>query len=305
MADSLLIMLTFLAAAAGLTAIGMFVRDLVAQPADRPKLVLRPPTPKPDKAELETIDGQLSSWLHRVAVEGRLSFGPVSVALIIFLAGFTLAALLYVWREDNIAALFGLLIGAGLAIVGFEIYRSRQVNAVLQQLPSVIDQLARAVKAGESLDQALVVVSDKLKEPLGPELRQVCRQVQMGLPVPTALQSLHNRIPLLDIQMLVSTLSVHREVGGNLVVTLERMAQMLRQRLSFRRQVQATTAAGRFAAMFLVLVTPMVFLYFYFFRNQAIMPVFEDAVGLAMLTVVLVLEVIGLAWVWSVIRLKY
>ena len=276
-----------------------------AKPAERPRLLLRPPQYNPDKRELESVDGRLSWWLHRVVLEGRLPFNSLTLALIIVLAGITLAALLYVWREDNIAAIFGLIIGSGGAAAAFQIYRVRRVNEVLQQLPSVIDQIARAVKAGESLDQALVVVSDKLKAPLGPELRQVCRQVQMGLPVSAALQSMHSRVPLLDVQILVSTLSVHREVGGNLVETLERMAAMLRSRLSFRRQVQATTAAGRFAALFLVLVTPVVFLYFYFFRNQSIMPVFDDTVGLAMLAVTGVLEVVGVGWVLSVIRLKY
>lgn len=305
MSDSLLIMLTFLAAAAGVSAIGLVVRDMLAKPPERPRLLLRPPQYNPDKRELESVDGRLSWWLHRVVLEGRLPFNSLSLAMIIVLAGITLAALLYVWREDNIAAIFGVIIGSGGAAAAFQIYRVRRVNEVLQQLPSVIDQIARAVKAGESLDQALVVVSDKLKAPLGPELRQVCRQVQMGLPVSAALQSMHSRIPLLDVQILVSTLSVHREVGGNLVETLERMAAMLRSRLSFRRQVQATTAAGRFAALFLVLVTPVVFLYFYFFRNQSIMPVFDDTVGLAMLAVTGVLEVIGVGWVLSVIRLKY
>lgn len=306
MPDSLLILTTFLAAATGLAAIGLFVRDLLSpEPANRPRLGVRDPIYRPQKDELQSVDGQLNWWLYRVALEGRLPFSALSVGMLIALAGIALGALLYVWREDYIAAIMGVLIGSSGATLAFEIYRGRRVNEVLNQLPGVIDQIARAVRAGESLDQALVVVSDKLKSPLGPELRQVCRQVQLGLPVPTALQSLHQRVPLLDIQMLVSALSVHRDVGGNLVETLERMADMLRSRLSFRRQVQATTAAGRFAAMFLVLVTPLVFLYFYFFRTASIMQVFDDTIGLAMLAVVGLLELIGLVWVWSVIRLKY
>lgn len=305
MDNTLLPLLSFLAVAVGITAIGLMLRDLFAPAVPKPHLRFLDPQEQLPPPERRSIDQWLTWWLNRAVLEGRLPFNALSAALLIVVAGVALSMLLYVWNEDFIAAIAGLVIGVATAALVLEWYRWRRVNEVTQQLPGVIDQIARAVRAGESLDQALAVVAAGLKEPLGPELRAVCKQLQMGLSVPAALQSLYQRLPLVDVQILVSTLSVYRDVGGNLASNLEKMAAMLRDRVHFRRQVRANTAAGRFAALFLVLVTPSVFLYFYFFRNSSIMPVFSDSVGLVMLGVAALLEVFGLIWVWSVIRLKY
>ena len=70
----------------------------------------------------------------------------------------------------------------------------------------------------------------------------------MGLGLPAVMRSLTRRVPLYDVRILATTLIVHRQMGGNVVSVLERLAQVIRERLNYRRQLRATTAAGRMSA---------------------------------------------------------
>ena len=76
-------------------------------------------------------------------------------------------------------------------------------------------------------------------------------------------------------------------------------------RLNARRQLRATTAAGRMSAAFVALVTPGVFLYFVFFRPEYSAEMLESTLGQTMLLVAALLEIIGLIWMARLLRSPY
>jgi tight adherence protein B len=107
------------------------------------------------------------------------------------------------------------------------------------------------------------------------------------------------------VRILATTLIVHRQMGGNVVNVLERLSQVIRERLNSRRQLRATTAAGRMSAGFVSLVTPCVFLYFVFFRPEYVSEMFQSTLGQTMLMVAVILEIVGLAWMARLLRAPY
>jgi tight adherence protein B len=107
------------------------------------------------------------------------------------------------------------------------------------------------------------------------------------------------------VRILGTTLIVHRQMGGNVVAVLERLSQVIRDRLNARRQLRATTAAGRMSAAFVSLVTPCVFLYFMFFRPEYSADMLEAPLGRTMLLAAAILEIVGLIWMARLLRPKY
>ena len=103
---------------------------------------------------------------------------------------------------------------------------------------------------------------------MGLEFRRCARHLQMGLSVTAAMRSLVHRLPLMDVRILATTLSVHRQTGGNLALTLERMARVVRDRMVYRQQMRSVTAAGRFSAMMIATVGPLLFLYMFMFQRD-------------------------------------
>ena len=121
----------------------------------------------------------------------------------------------------------------------------RRLAAFESQFPMALDLLARAVRAGESFDQSLALVSEAADEPVGIELRRCTKQLEMGLPLPTCMRGLAQRLDLMDVRIFANAVAVHRDAGGSLPTVLERLAEMIRDRQSCHRQLRIVTGAGR------------------------------------------------------------
>ena len=76
------------------------------------------------------------------------------------------------------------------------------------------------------------------------EFRRCSAQIDLGLPVVAALQSLAARVRLLDMNALVSTLALYQSNGGNLPLLLDRLAVSCRDHNQFRTYVRSATALG-------------------------------------------------------------
>ena len=171
------------------------------------------------------------------------------------------------------------------------------MREMLDQFPDTVDLMARAVRAGESLDQAITLIGEQGPEPLAKEFRRCAKQLEMGLSIPAAMRALVFRVRLLEIKILATMLAVHRQTGGNLAVALERMANVARDRLAYQRQLRATSAAGRTSAFFVAMSGPVLFCYLFFFQRDYFIKLVELPLGQMLLAIALVLEVVGLFWI--------
>src|SRR5258708_27544604 len=59
------------------------------------------------------------------------------------------------------------------------------------------------------------------------------------------------RVPVLDLGYFTMAIQIQQEAGGNLVESLSKLSQVIRERFRMFRKVRALTAEGRFSAWFL------------------------------------------------------
>jgi tight adherence protein B len=296
-------LVSFLAVALVTVAIWMLMRDLRARPVvvePRGKLRLRRAalaTP----AEGDIVAGA-DAWFDNLVAGAGLPFDAFTAVLILVCFGLLAAIPAFLWTENPVSAAVLMLIAMGLTLLYFVYLRARRLQQIQEQLPDVVDLVARTVRAGSSLDQAVAGVAEKTDGPLAVELKRCARQLEMGLSLPAAFRSLEQRIPLMDVQMFVTTIGVHRQTGGSLALTLERMAAVMRERLTYRRQIRATTAAGRMSAMLVAAAGPLLFLYFFLVKPEYIQAMLNDQLGQILLIVAVVLEIIGVTWILTLMR---
>ncbi len=69
----------------------------------------------------------------------------------------------------------------------------------------------------------LRLLGEHTPEPLAKEFRWCGKQLQMGLALSAVMQGLLERVRLYDLRILATTLIVHRQAGGNVVMVLERL----------------------------------------------------------------------------------
>jgi tight adherence protein B len=246
--------------------------------------------------------GRFDDWFDRFVLETGLAWAPVTAFLAMVAAGLALGGTLFLWRENFMLAAVGLAAGIALAWAVFWYLRRRRLQKFDEQLPSVLELIARAVRAGETLDQAVEMVAATAMEPSASELRYCVRQMQLGLSVESTFRALAQRIPLPELRLFAAALIVQRRAGGSLAITLERFARAIRERQAYRRQLRVATAAGRWSAAIIVIASIGLLVYLFGWQYEYIRTFLESRLGQTIFAIAIILQVIGIAWVIALTR---
>jgi tight adherence protein B len=159
---------------------------------------------------------------------------------------------------DSIQDLEGIgsiVIGAGagllawfmpLMYLGF--MEGRRLSKFEKQLPTTIDAIAGALQAGSSLTQAMEMASREVPPPIGAEIAIVVREMAVGVAMQDAFGNMLERVHSLDLDMLVTAITIQHRVGGNLSQILRTISHTVRERLRIRGEIAILTAQQRLAA---------------------------------------------------------
>jgi tight adherence protein B len=102
--------------------------------------------------------------------------------------------------------------------------------------------LAAYVRAGRSLRQAVADAAGEVPEPTAEALREAAAAIAVGAPPGEALAALGDDA---DVVHLRAVVEMHSRTGGDLVLLLDRMADVLRSREELRRTAAVATAQAR------------------------------------------------------------
>jgi tight adherence protein B len=110
------------------------------------------------------------------------------------------------------------------------------------QLPVVVSVIAAYVRAGRSLRQAVADAAGDVPEPSAAALREAAARIALGATADEALAAF-GADP--DVAHLRAVVEMQARTGGDLVLLLERMADVLRSREELRRAASVATAQAR------------------------------------------------------------
>ncbi len=158
-----------------------------------------------------------------------------------------------------------ILAGVGTIALGLTplLYVRQQQKArhdrLLMQLSSAFDLMARVLRSGHSVPQALQAVADTFEPPIASEFAQCQEQQNLGLLPEVTYRELARRTGVLEIKIFVMAMMIQRQTGGNLSEVLERLAALVRERVRLRNHVRTLTAEGRMQAIVLLVLPPVMF----------------------------------------------
>lgn len=255
----------------------------------------------PPEGFTERMDYGFRNLIYQCGIE----IEPEPAFLLMIFAGLTVGGGIFVWRDDLFAGCTGFVVGFIAPWAYFLYRRADRINKIREQLPSSMEMMSRAVRAGETLDQAVDGAGRTTENPLGIEWRRAARHLDLGLSVPAAMKSMTKRVPLMEMRILSTALNVQRRTGGNLGQTLDRLAHVIRDRLSFQRSFQAATGSSRMATILIAVAGPGVFAYMMAFQPDYMGQFFSLPGGLTLLAIAGVLQTIGLVWVYNLLSNDY
>ena len=146
------------------------------------------------------------------------------------------------------------------------------------QLVDVLVLVTGAVKTGFSLLQALEVVEREMQPPASDEFRRVLVEVGLGVGLSQALDNLSARMQNQDLDLVVTAVKIHNQVGGNLSTMLEAVTETVRERDRLFREARVLTTQQRYTAYMISLLPIAIGLMMYVLNPDYIMQLFTRGI---------------------------
>ncbi len=201
---------------------------------------------------------------------------------------------------------WGTILGlAGFAVppVGVKILKHRRDHKFRVQLVDALMNTCNALRAGFSLHQAFNLVQREMGNPISQEFRMVNQELRFGVGMEDALQHLHQRMPSEDLDLVVTAITISREVGGNLTEIFQNVADTIRSRHRLQGKIRALTAQGKLQAG-LICAIPILFAVAMNILTPELMHVVYNTVyGWIMIATVVILQIIGVIVILKIVRI--
>ncbi len=220
--------------------------------------------------------------LHRELQMAGVSLSPGSFMLTV-VAGAGGGALLGLVMLGMLAAFIGAATGGALPVVWLRRKRGARRSKFENQLPEAIDMLVTAMRSGYSFQAAMKFIGEEMPAPLGPEFGRFYDEQRLGMEVREALLLMQDRVDSLDFRMFVTAILIQRETGGTLSDVLSNIADVMRQRVAVRGQIETLTAEPKLSAKILSGLPVVVFLGLSLINPEYVRPLTTTQLGFFML----------------------
>jgi tight adherence protein B len=206
---------------------------------------------------------------------------------------------------------FGVItaMGCGLAIVlvplmYLSVRRRHRMSKLTNQLPDVFEMMSQALRAGHSLASSIQLVHEQMPDPIGTEFGRVFHEQNLGIKIEDALLAMANRVDSLDVRFFVTAVLIQRTTGGDLAEVLDNIGGLIRERIELFGLVRSLTAEGRLSGWVLFALPLVVFIATMFLNPKYANVMFTDPKGKALLFIAGGMQLMGLAMIRYIVRIK-
>jgi tight adherence protein B len=148
------------------------------------------------------------------------------------------------------------------------------------------------------------MVSREIPDPVGSEFRRVFEEQNFGLPIREALLNFAKRVPVADLQFLITAMLVQKETGGNLAEVLDKTGAVIRERSRLLGQLRIYTAQGRMTGWVLGLLPFVIFAVMSFLNPGYAHSLIEDPIGRKAIWIGLGLMAVGVYLIRRIVDIK-
>lgn len=242
------------------------------------------------RVEKTSFGDRVARELARADLKFKVAEYFVLIAFSILITGL-LAWLL--GSRHPVSALLGAVGGAFAPRFYVKYQQKQRLRKFNEQLSDMLNLMVNGLRAGYSTMQAMEAISKELPSPICDEFRRVVQEMQIGIPMETALENLLRRIPSEDLDFVVTAVNVQREVGGNLSEILDNISFTIRERVRIKGEVRVLTSQVRTSGSVLSLIPFFLTLILWFLNPDYLLSVTEGGVYCTAGIICTVLGLIG------------
>jgi tight adherence protein B len=204
----------------------------------------------------------------------------------------------------------GPLLCAGAGALGFflpalavRLYRRRRRALFDAQLTDALQQMANALRAGLTFQQATEQVGREAPAPLGQEFGLYAKEVRLGSSSDEALVAMVRRIGSEDLELVAISTNIARQLGGNLADMFETIAETIRERFRLEGKIRALTSQGKLQGLVVATLPLWVGLFLDWYRPDLMQPMFAHAYGYVLVAAIALLEAIGFVLIRRIVTI--
>jgi tight adherence protein B len=249
-----------------------------------------------------------SGWMLRLQNLHRLAgfeaeFKSVLVGVV---GGMLLAGTLMFAATHNPVLALG---GAATVFVVFWWYMNRRIRTretvFENQFIDAMGLASRSLRAGHPLLGAFQLISEELGDPVRTMFTAICQQHAMGLKLEEAINRVADSSPSQDVKLFATAVTIQLRSGGNLAEVMERLADVVRDRVRVGRRARVLTAQTQFSKRVLIGLPVVLFLILELVNPQYLRPLLETPLGHIMMLIGVVSLTLGAFVMNRLAVLKY
>lgn len=210
-----------------------------------------------------------------------LAFGLVTYVLAGQLLFFLVGAIMALWLPKMVTT-------------HLETKRRKRLDL---QIIDGVTTLASGVRAGLNLVQSLELLARNANGPIQQETQQLLREYQLGMDLNVAMKKTADRIGSGYYRLLFAAIQAHREKGGDMGQSLDRIGDSIREIQRLEGRLDSLTAQGRAQARFMTIMPAVLLTILYFIDPESTERLFSEPMGRVILLTAVALIMTGAAWI--------
>ncbi|QDE69615.1 MULTISPECIES: type II secretion system F family protein [Myxococcus] len=204
---------------------------------------------------------------------------------------------------NPILAVVATVFGFFLPMLMVKHYRKRRIKKFNVQLVDALQAMANAFKAGLTFPQAIEHVAREAMPPLSQEFGLFVKEVKLGVPLEEALINMGRRVGSDDLELVVVSTNIARQLGGNMAEMFETISTVIRERFRLEGKIDALTSQGKLQGWIVAAMPGVLGMVLNYMRPDLMEPMMDHIFGWILVIIIAIMEVMGILIIRRIVNI--
>lgn len=196
-----------------------------------------------------------------------------------------------------------LLLGIAVHVMVQTLKAQREVAFELS-LAASLDLTTASLRSGAALLDSLESAAAESQGRVAPMLTGIFDRLRLGESSGTVLEDTVEEYPYEGVRLFTMTLGAHLDSGGSAATSMAEIARAIRDRVDVIRRTSSQSAETQ-ASVIGILAITYGLAYLMWSQYPDRVETFADSdLGLALISFSIVLQAVGIGWIWSMVRVE-
>jgi tight adherence protein B len=195
------------------------------------------------------------------------------------------------------------LVGFFFPMLMIKYYRRRRIRRFNVQLVDALQAMANAFKAGLTFPQAIEHISKESSPPLQQEFSLFVKEIKLGVPLEEALVNMGKRVGSDDLDLVVVSTNISRQLGGNMAEMFETISATIRERFRLEGKIDAITSQGKMQGWVVASLPLVLGLVINYMRPDLMEPMLDHWFGYVLVAAIALMEFLGIVIIQKIVAI--